>query len=110
VTPRRLLTLTLLLAAVVAGATATAGPAAAATKPCWKRLINDWYDGRIDKTYPASCYRAAVKNLPEDVDAYSTAREDLERALLAATRRKGGTLDPNDPIPPGPGNAEGPKA
>jgi len=110
VTPRRLLTLTLVLAAVVVGVGATAAPSAAATKPCWKRLINDWYDGRIDQTYPARCYRDALRNLPEDVDAYSTARDDIERALLSAARRKGGPLDPDDPIPPGPGNENGPKA
>lgn len=109
VTPRRLLTFLFLLVAMVVGGGATAVPADAAT-PCWKRLINDWYDGRIDRTYPASCYRAAIKNLPEDVDAYSTAREDLERALLSAARRKGSALDADDPIPPGPGNEAGPKA
>lgn len=108
VTLRRLLTLVVLVAAVVGGG-ATATPADAAT-PCWKQLINDWYDGRIDKTYPAGCYRAAIKNLPEDVEAYSTARDDLERALLSAARRKGGPLAPDDPIPPGPGNSAGPKA
>jgi hypothetical protein len=109
VTPRRLLTLLLVLVAASVGASVTAPQADAAT-PCWKRLINDWYDGRIDRTYPASCYRQAIKNLPEDVDAYSTAREDLERALLSAARRKGSALDANDPIPPGPGNEAGPKA
>ena len=109
VTPRRLLTLLLVLVAASVGASVTAPPADAAT-PCWKRLINDWYDGRIDQVYPVRCYRAAIKNLPEDVDAYSTAREDLERALLSAARRKGGPLDPDDPIPPGPGNQAGPKA
>ena len=70
VTPRRLLTLLLVLVAASFGAGVTAPQADAAT-PCWKRLINDWYDGRIDRTYPARCYRAAIKNLPEDVDAYS---------------------------------------
>lgn len=109
VTPRRLLTLLLVLVAASIGAGITAPQADSAT-PCWKRLINDWYDGRIDRIYPASCYRSAIKNLPEDVDAYSTAREDLERALLSAARRKGGPLDPDDPIPPGPGNEAGPKA
>ena len=108
-TSRRLLTLVLVLVAASFGASVTAPQADAAT-PCWKRLINDWYDGRIDRTYPASCYRQAIKNLPEDVDAYSTAREDLERALLSAARRKGSALDPDDPIPPGPGNQAGPKA
>ena len=109
VTPRRLLTLLIVLAAASFGA-GVAAPQADAVTPCWKRLINDWYDGRIDRTYPASCYRQAIKNLPEDVDAYSTAREDLERALLSAARRKGSALDPDDPIPPGPGNEAGPKA
>jgi hypothetical protein len=99
----------LVLVAASFGASVTAPQADAAT-PCWKRLINDWYDGRIDRTYPASCYRQAIKNLPEDVDAYSTAREDLERALLSAARRKGSALDADDPIPPGPGNEAGPKA
>jgi hypothetical protein len=99
----------LVLVAATVGAGVTA-PQADAVTPCWKRLINDWYDGRIDRTYPASCYRQAIKNLPEDVDAYSTAREDLERALLSAARRKGSALDADDPIPPGPGNEAGPKA
>jgi hypothetical protein len=109
VTSRRLLTLLIVLVAASFGA-GVAAPQADAATPCWKRLINDWYDGRIDRSYPASCYRQAIKNLPEDVDAYSTAREDLERALLSAARRKGSALDPDDPIPPGPGNEAGPKA
>jgi hypothetical protein len=107
---RRLLTLTLVLAAAILGATTTAAPAAAATKPCWKQLINDWYDGRIDKSYEARCYRQAIENLPEDVDAYSTAREDIERALLAAVRKNAGEYAPDLVVPPGPGNATGPKA
>jgi hypothetical protein len=77
-------------------------PAAAAT-PCWKRLINDWYDGRIDQAYPVQCYRQAIKNLPEDVKAYSSAREDIRRALLAAFRsNRGKPLGPNSIVrPPG---------
>lgn len=97
-----LLTLT---AMVALGALAAPSPAPAA-KPCWVQLINDWYDGRIDKTYPVSCYRAAIKNLPEDVRSYSEAREDIERALLAAIRESqqsgGGALQPSDPVPPEP--------
>lgn len=97
-----LLTLT---AMVALGALAAPSPAPAA-KPCWVQLINDWYDGRIDKTYPVSCYRAAIKNLPEDVRSYSEAREDIERALLAAIRESQqsgeGPLQPNDPVRPEP--------
>ncbi len=58
----------------------SAGTASAAS-PCWKRLINDWYDGRIDKTYPAQCYRDAIDHLPPDVEVYSNAKDDLTRAL-----------------------------
>jgi hypothetical protein len=59
-----------------------AAPAGAAT-PCWRALINDWYDGRIDYTYPTSCYTEAIQHLPQDVDTYSSAKEDIRRALLA---------------------------
>ena len=68
-----------ILAAVVFG---TAGPAAAKkAPPCWKTLINDWYDGRIDGTYPIHCYREALKHLPTDVETYSSARDDIKQAL-----------------------------
>jgi hypothetical protein len=98
VTIRRSLIL-LVAVAAVAGVAIGPEPAAAATKPCWKRLINDWFDGRIDNVYPVKCYREAIKHLPEDVESYSDAREDIERALLSAIRKSGGSLGPNDPVP-----------
>jgi hypothetical protein len=78
--------------AVLAGlAVGAAVPATAeAAKPCWLQLLNDWYDGRIDRAYPISCYREAIRNLPADVKTYSSAQDDLERALQAAIRRNGG--------------------
>jgi hypothetical protein len=76
--PKTLLPLCALAAAVV-GLLVT-GPAAAAT-PCWKTLINDWYDGRIDGTYAIPCYRQAINHLPSDVDTYSSAADDIQRAL-----------------------------
>jgi hypothetical protein len=73
-----------LLALAVFAGTAVR-PAAAAHKPaCWQVLLNDWYDGRIDGTYPIHCYRDALKHLPSDVDTYSSAREDIQRALASA--------------------------
>jgi hypothetical protein len=98
VTIRRLLILVVLVGATAAVAIGPE-PAAAAPKPCWKRLINDWYDGRIDNVYPVRCYREAIKHLPEDVESYSDAREDIQRALLSAIRASGGTLGPGDPVP-----------
>ena len=57
--------------------------AKAAPAPCWKVLINDWYDGRIDRTYECRCYRDAIDHLPTDTLAYSSVREDFERAFGA---------------------------
>ena len=86
----------LLLVAAVLGTALLAGaarpqPAAAAT-PCWKSLLNDWYEGGIDGTYQFHCYRDALRHLPSDVDTYSSARSDIERALqnaLEAARKDG---------------------
>jgi hypothetical protein len=80
---------TFIYKALAAAAVATvvlvthAGPAAAAT-PCWKKLLNDWYDGRIDNVYPIHCYQDTLKHLPADISVYSSAREDIQRALQSA--------------------------
>ena len=75
----------LLAAAIVLAASLCVGTASAAEAkkktPCWKTLINDWYDGRIDGVYPVHCYREALQHLPADVDAYSSARDDIRQAL-----------------------------
>jgi hypothetical protein len=82
VTTLRTYTLRAVLIAAALVLVAAVAPAAAKAKtPCWKTLINDWYDGRIDGTYPIPCYREALKHLPSDVDAYSSAREDIKQAL-----------------------------
>jgi hypothetical protein len=76
-----------------------AAPATAAV-PCWKALINDWYDGRIDQTYPPACYTEAIQHLPQDVDTYSSAKDDIQRALYAVLRQGRSdppTYDPNNP-------------
>ena len=80
-----------IFAAALVGATAVllmldAAPAAAA-KPCWERVIDDWLDnGRIDGIYSARCIEEARKNLPEDVRAYSDIEEKLDSALQQAGR------------------------
>jgi hypothetical protein len=88
-----------LVAAVVRPA-----PAAAAT-PCWKALLNDWYDGRIDNTYPLHCYEDALHHLPADVQTYSSAHDDILRALQnakAELRRNGTKVTPTTPVVPPP--------
>jgi hypothetical protein len=98
---KRLALLTILLTGLVALVPATASAAS-----CWQELVNDyWADNRVDRTYPISCYREAMQKLPDDVQAYSDAQDDLRRALLAAIRNErdggGSTWDPNTAgVPP----------
>jgi hypothetical protein len=78
---KRICFLVFLLAAICAGLLLS-GPAGATTS-CASRLLADWQDGRIDMTYPVSCYRQALAHLPEDVRVYSSAQNDITRALQA---------------------------
>jgi hypothetical protein len=89
--------------ALTGAALLSTAPAASAATPCWKTLLNDWYDGRIDHTYPISCYHAAIKHLPTDVQTYSSAKDDIDRALqaaLQADRRKHVTPSEDSLVPP----------
>jgi hypothetical protein len=94
------------LVALIAVATLAFSATAASAKsgnpaPCWKVLINDWYDGRIDGTYPIHCYRDALKHLPTDVKTYSSAYDDIKQALQAritqGKKTTGGTTTPSGP-------------
>jgi hypothetical protein len=72
----------LLFALLVGTLLVSVAPAAANDRSCGQQVIDDWYgDGRVDGTYPLHCYRDAIKKLPEDVVVYSSAKEDIERAL-----------------------------
>ena len=53
----------------------------AKTPTCETRLLRDWSDGRIDGVYPVSCYRAALRSLPADLEVYSSAHDDIAQAL-----------------------------
>jgi hypothetical protein len=85
--PRFVKSFAALILCVSCLALGAAAPASAGGVPCWKALINDWYDGRIDDTYPTSCYTDAIQHLPQDVDTYSSAKDDIQRALLASLRQ-----------------------
>jgi len=88
------------LLALSTAAIATPGASARETAtPCWKKLINDWYDGRIDNSYELHCYRDALRHLPDDVKTYSDAVDVITRALADATRGKT-NVDENAVIPP----------
>jgi hypothetical protein len=79
------------LTLVIAAAVVVALPArASAATPCWKAVINDWYDnGRIDNTYPIHCYREALSRLPEDVLDYTSLADDISAAMQAALHQEG---------------------
>jgi len=75
--------LILALAALLATLAFGVSPAAAKA-PCWKQLLNDEYDGRIDNTYPVHCYHDALNHLQPDVKTYGDAYRTISRALESA--------------------------
>ena len=93
-------TLVVALASGLALAAGTAAPAAAST-PCWKTLINDWFDdGTVDQSYPRHCYIQAIQHLPRDIHTYSNAADDIRAAMLAQFKHKGGNGTPPSSPPP----------
>ncbi len=106
---KRPLQTVLLVLVATAGALLLAGTATA-KEPCWKTLIDDWYDGRIDNVYPVPCYRAALEHMPEDVAQYSTLGDDINRALqaaIAAQGSNGGSSGGTPTSPPSSGGVKG---
>jgi hypothetical protein len=75
---------------------------ASAKEQCWQELVDDWSDGAISNLYPIRCYRQALQNMPEDVRLYSSASDDINRALsgrvvsrsLAGSSAKGASHSP----------------
>ena len=83
----------LLVSAAIVLALATAAPAAA--KSCGQKVIDDWYaDGVVNDVYQLHCYRDALKLLPDDVQTYSSAPDDINRALVAEIRASQKTPPP----------------
>ncbi len=84
------------LALVAAGApAASAAPAATATATnnCWLQVVNDWLaHGQVTGLYPIPCYTQAIQHLSAypDIKQYSSAIDDIHRALLAAIHEERG--------------------
>ena len=57
---------------------------APAETACWQKVLAAWSAGTLGPNYPIHCYQAAVNNLPPDLQGYSSAADDIQRALLAA--------------------------
>ena len=77
-----------LVSAIVAGAFAFAAAPAPAASGCAAAVLQDWHNGRLGSTYAPACYRQALSTLPEDIRIYSTAENDINRALLASLARE----------------------
>ena len=78
---------------------AVASPAGAASS-CGRAVIDDWYDnGRVDGTYALHCYDDAIDTLPRDVRDYSSAKDDIQRALQARKRGEAAPPATTDPTP-----------
>jgi hypothetical protein len=87
----------------VLAAVALAAPAQAA--PCWEAVIEDWFDNsRVDQRYPIHCYREALANMPEDMQAYSSAPEDIARAMRREIARQN---QPSSPAAQGDDTGDG---
>ena len=96
----------IVLAALASVLFATA-PAASAAPSCGRQVIDDWYDdGRIDGTYALHCYDDAIEILPRDVRDYSSAKEDIQRALQAKLRGDDPPAATTDPSPQDPATTD----
>ena len=76
-----------LAAAIAAGLAHGAPPQGALgeSQGCADAVVGDWSDnGRVDDLYPLRCYGAAIEELPPDVRDYSSATDEINRALAHA--------------------------
>jgi len=67
-------------------AAAFVGAPTAGAANCGTAVLKDWADGRLDRAYPVNCYQHALDAMPEDMRSYTSASEDIKRALLARLR------------------------
>jgi hypothetical protein len=82
----RLVTAAVVVLALLGILAPDANPTAASAAPtCAERVVADWSDdGLIAGTYEIACYRDALHILPEDVLIYSSALDDISRAMREA--------------------------
>jgi hypothetical protein len=88
------------LGALAGAPAASAAPAATskATSNCWLQVVNDWLThGSVTNLYPIPCYTQAIQHLSAypDIKQYSSAIDDIHRALLAAIHEERGGGGPN---------------
>jgi hypothetical protein len=76
------------IAALAATAALVVGAGSAgAAQPCWRTVINTWYDhGTVATGYAPRCYREAQGHVSDQMRIYSDLPEQLDRALQATLR------------------------
>jgi hypothetical protein len=96
------------LVAGVGGAAAAPAASLQPTSECWKSVVNDWLRNHptIKGTYAIPCYTQAIQHLNSypDIKGYSSAPDDIQRALFAAIHQDRGN-GPGSGLsvtPPGP--------
>jgi hypothetical protein len=100
-----------LFAAAVPAAQASPASLQQATSRCWLDVINDWiaHHPNLTGTYARPCYTQALQQLNSrpDIQGYSSAPDDIKRAMLAAIRDQrdgGGGSGPSGGSTPGGSN------
>jgi len=63
-----------------------------AEKACSDAVLRDWSDGGVTSVYPDHCYLAAIDALPEDLRAYSSAADDIARAMQVRRADEGPSI------------------
>jgi hypothetical protein len=96
------------LVAGISGAAAAPAASFQATSECWKDVVNDWLHNHpnLKGTYAIPCYTQAIQHLNSypDIAGYSSAPDDIQRALFAAIHQDRGN-GPGSGLsvtPPGP--------
>lgn len=98
----RPITILLAVTAFFAGAASAQAAPSALTQPtntCWRDVVNDWlnHQPNVVGTYPIPCYTQAIQHLNQykDIAGYSSAPDDIQRAMLAAIRDERGGGGPS---------------
>jgi hypothetical protein len=97
----------------VRGAAPALAASQQATSQCWKDVVNDWLHNQpnLKGTYAIPCYTQAIQHLNSypDLRGYSSAADDIQRALFAVIHqegRGGGSGGGSPPSSPGPTNPQ----
>jgi hypothetical protein len=76
---------------MLAATAAITAPVAGAKTTCRDRIYADWrQDGKVASTYPLSCYRDALRHIPNGDSVYTSLADDIRAAFQAAVARSHG--------------------